>query len=250
MSSMRHASLYYEFLEMAESVDGLVNTHAHLLRDRDCVGHTLHQRIQMTYSSWIHRPFDDTREGRAAYFEAMGTNTYCTWLAKAYGRLYGQDGAPLSAGNWDAIAEQVEAAYRQDPLHHLSILREDCRYGSILLDRFDEPGNDNGHPDLFRPILRCDMFLHGENETSTDDNGSQPYRWLGIRKADLSFREYLDAIRDALVRACEQGVVGLKVAIAYERTLAFLPVDDAAQVLELEAETDLTATAEDEEDFA
>ncbi|HPH61144.1 MAG TPA: DNA recombination protein RmuC, partial [Candidatus Syntrophosphaera sp.] len=29
-----------------------------------------------------------------------------------------------------------------------------------------------------------------------------------------------------------------------------LPVDDAAQVLELEAETDLTATAEDEEDFA
>jgi hypothetical protein len=221
----RLGETYGELLMQAGSVRGIVNTHCHHLPSTRYEGATLHQLMQMTYISWSNAPYPDEPAARAAFIDHVASNSYYQWMARGVGTLYG-DGTPLDASNWDALDARLREAYRK-PGHDLSILREACGYGSIVLDKYDRPGWDLGSPDLFRPTFRCDMFLHGYHADREDQNHNRPYDALDVGPS-ATLAEYIASIDRAVAAKKAAGCVALKLAIAYERDIAF-ENDDAGK---------------------
>jgi uncharacterized protein len=218
--------IYKELADAAAAVTGVVSTHSHYLRQDIDTGETLHQLMQKTYISWGYPAFPDTAQERKRYVRTVGTNSYYTWMARSLGYLYG-NGEPLTADNWD----RIDAAFRranQVPGHSLSILKDVCRYGAIVLDKYDDPGSDVGLPALMKPTFRCDPFLHGYAIDGHDANNNFPYRMLGLDRMPERMEDYIQAVDERIGVMRSQGCVALKIAIAYERDLAFDPLSDEA----------------------
>ncbi len=196
-----------------------VNTHCHHLLPSYFEDITLHRLLQMTYVSWIVPDADDTPEGHAFYFREMGANSYFRWWKKGVEKLYGR-GEPLTPETWDDYDARVREAYRK-PGYDLAVLREVCGCDAILLDDYTAPGSNHALPELMRPVYRCDMFLCGYAKGKTDQNHNHAYDWFEAEPATLDeYEKYTEA---AVRKAVENGAVGLKIAIAYERSLEFSP---------------------------
>ncbi len=196
-----------------------VNTHCHHLTKAYFSHVSLHQLLQMTYVSWIMPDPGDTVQGHEKYFEEMEANSYFRWWRGAIETLYG-DGRRLTPESWDWFDGQVRQAYETEG-HDIGLLRDVCRYDGILLDDYQAPGSDHQLPGLMNPIFRCDMFLCGYVPSRTDENHNHAYDYFPRRPASLE--EYVQATQGAIEAAVQRGAVGLKIAIAYERTLEFTP---------------------------
>lgn len=195
----------------------IINTHSHHLTDDKFVGLTLYDVLNMSYISWISPLFENNEAGRTTFFERMTCNTYFIWLAKSLGILYG-NGEALSNSNWSLIDENLRRA-NTDKDHHMKILTEKCNYKTIILDKYDNPGSDNGHPDMNRPAYRCDMFLHADNAEGKDQNNNNPFEAIDYKPDSL--KEYIKYVREAVIFKKRKGCAALKIAIAYERELDF-----------------------------
>ena len=201
-----------------------VNTHCHNLLPHWFEDITLHRLLQMTYVSWIVPDAGDTPQGHRFYFDEMGANSYFRWWKQGVEALHG-GGETLTPESWDAFDERVRQAY-SSPGHNLSALREKCAYDAILLDDYMAPGSCHGAPELMRPVFRCDMFLCGHAPGKTDENHNHAYDFFPAVPASLA--EYEVMTEQAVARAVQNGAVGLKIAIAYERPLDFRPGTRAA----------------------
>lgn len=200
------------------------NTHCHHLPDDEMKEMTLSRLLRQSYVGWMSPPFDaDDREARHRFFADFRCNSYSFWLFKAIEALYPQE-QPLNADTWKDYDTAIRQAHHS-ATHHLEILRDRCHYQSVILDQYREPGSDNGHPELFRPTYRCDAFFSGYDRDACDHDGVSPYADLGI-PADLSLSDYLEAVRQSVKQARDQRqAVAIKIALAYERDLLFLPPD-------------------------
>lgn len=207
----------YELLYGASENADVISTHSHHLTDGAFSGLTLYDVLNMSYISWISPPFENTEEGYGSLFRRMGCNTYFIWLAGSLGVLYG-NGEDLNAKNRVMIDENLRAAHA-DKDRHLKILTDVCRYKAVILDKYDDPGSDNGHPGLMRPAYRCDMFLHADHAGGRDQNGSSPFEAVGSVPDTL--HEYIGCVREAVRLKKKSGCCALKIAIAYERGLDF-----------------------------
>lgn len=195
----------------------IINTHSHHLTDDKFVGLTLYDVLNMSYISWISPPFENNEAGRRTFFERMTCNTYFIWLAKSLGILYG-NGEALSNVNWNLIDENLRVA-NTDKDCHMKILADKCHYKKIVLDKYDNPGSDNGHPDINKPAYRCDMLLHADNAEGKDQNNNNPFEAIGYKPDSL--KEYIKCVREAVISKKIKGSAALKIAIAYERELDF-----------------------------
>ncbi len=196
-----------------------VDTHCHHLIPSYFEDISLHKLLQMTYVSWIVPDAGDTPEGHRFYFREMAANSYFRWWKQGIEALYGA-GEPLTPESWDRYDARVREAYRQ-PGFDLAVLKDRCGCEAILLDDYMAPGSHHGAPELMRPIFRCDMFLCGHVQGSTDENHNHAYDYFECVPATLE--EYEAQTEAAVRRAVENGAVGLKIAIAYERSLEFCP---------------------------
>ncbi len=194
-----------------------VNTHCHHLRAEWFADISLHKLLQMTYVSWLVPDAGDTPEGHAFYFREMGANSYFRWWKKGIEALYG-DGRPLTPESWAWYDARVREAYRT-PDFDIDVLKNVCGCDAILLDDYTDPGSAHGRPEVMRPVFRCDMFLCGYARGKTDENHNHAYDYFTQEPATLE--EYKEQTAAAVRRAVENGAVGLKIAIAYERTLEF-----------------------------
>ena len=196
------------------------NTHCHHLPDYDMSRLTLFSLLKRSYVGWIMPDLDeDHLDNRQRFFDTYHCNSYAYWLVRAIEALYPVD-KPLSMASWDEYDHQIRKKHQQSE-HHLQLLRKDCRYEAVILDQYQDPGSDNEHPDLFRPTFRCDSFFSGYDLKRRDHDGVSPYDMFDLPD-DLTLPEYLAAIRQKIKYEKEtQGVVALKVAIAYERDLNF-----------------------------
>jgi hypothetical protein len=216
--------VYRELLLQAESVRGVVNTHCHHLPAFKFEEATLHKFLQMTYISWSHPWFPDVPEARAIYVDRVASNSYYQWMARSIGQLYG-DGAPLDASNWDGLDAALRHAY-SIPGQDLRILSKTCGYGAVILDKYDQPGDDIGHPEIFHPSFRCDMFLYGFSADGKDADGNRPYDYLDV-DATATLAEYVESMDRVVAAKKAAGCVALKLAIAYERDIVFENNDPA-----------------------
>lgn len=200
-----------------------INTHCHIDFAEPPIK-TLPDFFRKSYLNWQFKHRISSGMDIGAFLDFVSCNSYFYLMAKALGELYSADHTPLNRQNWEEI-QQGLAASNQNPHKLEEILVKKCGYQAIIADIQNNPGGDNGRPELFRPAFRCDMFIKGHPQAGQDLNGNTPQAFLPVW-GELSFDAYLEAIRQAIQHKIKQGAVALKLAIAYERGLDFREADD------------------------
>ncbi len=153
------------------------------------------------------------------YLQTNRCNSYFRWIFAGLKALYGLDVEPE---NYLELDRRLSRAHR-DGAYHLSVLKDACSYDRVLLDKYDNPGSDNGHPEIFSPAYRINRLFFGYSREARDHNGNSPYDVPGFENIK-TFDDYLSAIRDDIRKAKARGAVALKNACAYERSLDYCKV--------------------------
>ena len=207
-----------EFLDVLMN-QPIINSHSHHLPDERHHTLTLEDIFNNSYVGWcgVAVPSGDDRKEIAEWLDAVGNRSYFVWLEKALMELYGIE-ERLDADNWNIFDSAIRQAH-QDKDWHINLLRKKCGYEAIVLDTYWSPGEDNGHPKLFKPAYRINSILYGYNQTAKDHNGNNIQIMHSRSITDID--EYLDFIDQVVLDAKRVGSVALKCAIAYDRSLNF-----------------------------
>jgi predicted TIM-barrel fold metal-dependent hydrolase len=205
----------YRYLETLP----VVSTHEHHLEDDDQAGLTLEKIFERSYVGWQGLSWGTDRAGRRDFLDRARYNSYFVWLQKALEELYGFGGR-ITADNWEELSARISRRHREDRDLHLKILKERCRYRAGLADIYWDPGSDLGHPELFRPVVRSDVFITCFHPDVRDHDDNSPWLFFPQVKG-LGFDEYVDFVLDFHRRGVEEkGAVAFKLATAYERPIA------------------------------
>ena len=217
---MRHTyQRFYDFC--AEQT--VVNTHSHYLPDEQ-QSSDLDWLLENAYVSW--RGIG-AREDRETYLRRLRGNNYYHWLERGLRGLTGFD-QPLTTANWDAFSEEIRGQF-PDAASMLRAMKDACRYRSVVLDAYWSPGSDDGHPELFDPAYRVNMYLFGWDAGRRDHNGNDPFAVNGW-SPPATLEAYLKRMDDEIERNVRSGCSCLKLAAAYDRGLDFgCPTDDEAR---------------------
>jgi len=200
-----------------------VSTHSHHLPDSAFRDFSLDILLKRSYVDWCGVGFDATQAGRRTYLDKVRHKSYFIWLQKSIMALYGID-KPLSADTWEETSRRISAAHR-DKAFHLRVLKENCRYARVILDTYWEPGDDNGHPELFSPAFRVDPLFYAYSLSAKDHDGNNPSAMYGLPPDNLD--DFLLWVRQLVIKKKRQGCVAIKAALAYDRGLAFHVVPKA-----------------------
>ena len=205
------------FMELQS--EPIINTHSHHMKDPEQHSLTLEGLLQNSYVSWCHVPIPDGKsKGEiSAWLDAVGTRSYFVWLEKALMALYGIK-KRLDADTWETYDQAIRQAHR-DKGWHLRILRDKCGYQAVFQDSFWQPGDDNGHPDLFKPVYRVNSLFYGYNRTTRDHNGNNFQVLQNQQTQDID--EYISLVDRVLREKHQAGCPMLKCALAYDRSLSF-----------------------------
>jgi hypothetical protein len=198
----------------------VINTHSHHLQDLSFQDFNLESILRQCYVGWLGVPFGSTYEERKDYLDRVRYNSYFVWLQWSLQDLY-KINEPLSPENWDMYSQKIAQAHKNQN-KHMELLKEKCRYDKVILDTFWEPGSNNGHPDIFTPTFRINMFLFGYSKEARDHNGNNPYLAYGKHYIDID--EYISFVRECILSKKQSGCVALKNALAYDRELNFSDV--------------------------
>lgn len=199
----------YQFLKNEK----MVNTHSHHMNDAQHENYNLHTLMKHSYVSWISK-VPSTAAEVDPHLLRYGNNSYWRWLIKGLEGIYGIE---LSSSTFDKLNSLIIESHA-DKKWHLEILRKICGYERIILDYDFSPGNDINYPDLFEPVLRCDMFAVCNTEESREANGHNSFEFNNWSIDD--FDEYLDAIFNLM-----GNFKGIKFAIAYELGISITNFD-------------------------
>ena len=199
------------------------NVHSHHRPDGFHAALTLQSLLENSYVGWCTPSVPDGthREEVDAWLRAVRARGYFVWLQRALRELYGLD-EPLSFDSWSAYDAAVRSAHA-DPDWHLRAMRDLCGYETVLLDAFWNPGDDNGHPELFRPAYRVNSFFVAYDPRATDHNGHNALHLSGAQARDLE--DLLLLLDGELARRHAEGAPVIKCALAYDRSLRFARPD-------------------------
>lgn len=215
LKSYNRGHHYEELLEFCKN-QKITNTHNHHLPDKQHEGIGLKDLLDNSYTSWCGVPLADTEASRKDYIRLLGSNTYFYWLEKALQELCGIS-QRLDENTWDVFDSTIKKRFENNR-YHLDVLNS--LYEKVILDAYWNPGSNEGHPDIFAPTYRINMFLFGYSKAVCDHNGNNPFRicsWDDIP----SFDDYIEAIEQQIIMKKSQGCVALKSAVAYDRGLDF-----------------------------
>ena len=194
----------------------VASTHDHHGYDQWHKGLNMTRLLRSSCAPWGNTDPETMHQQREDFLKRVRHNTQYVWLVRALGELYGFD--EITAENWDAVSRALRLAH-ENRSWHLDILRERCRYDVSILDSFQEPGSNQGHPELFRPSYRVDMFLVSAHEELADHDGHNAL--VLYDEHPPNFDDYLDFVTERIRAARQAGCVAIKLASAYDRTLSF-----------------------------
>ena len=222
----------------------VVNTHSHHRPDEEQAAMDLTSLLETTYigEEWTGQAAPKKADEVPEWLSHIGTRSYFIWLQKAMQELF-EISEPLSETSFDRYQEAVIKTHRT-PEWRLNVLREKCRYTSILVDAFWEPGSDLGHPDLMTPAFRANSFLFSCSPETLDHNGNNAQQLYGKGKEFRDLGDYVSLMRDVIAQKKGEGCVSVKIPMAYDGSLA-VGVADA----KLAQEALLTSTEENAEAF-
>lgn len=190
------------------------STHCHHLSDQEYAGMTLERILSQSYCSWMDAPPKNAAEAER-YILKNGCNSYFRWLFAALEELYG---LAFTAKNFDEIARRVKKAH-EDKDWQLRIMKQICAYDKVMLDYYNDPGSDLGHPEVFVPVWRCNMFAVSYAPGVYDHNENNAFEYMGKEFDDME--EYFCAIEERM-----KGYKAIKFAVAYDGDNEFLCFDE------------------------
>jgi hypothetical protein len=165
----------------------------------------------------------------AAYLESSGTNAAVRGLVRALCELYGVRGGEITRENWEALDAGIRKRHA-DPAWGPSVMDRvgielaiSDPYRDPLMDVRKELG------ERYRSVLRINAFASGWHPDALDHNGGNGRAMmarLGI--VPSSFDEYLEGLAAVLDRMPSLNKVGLKNALAYDRSVDFDSLDQEA----------------------
>jgi len=191
----------------------IVSSHTHILSDQQLAQTDLDFILSNSYLAWVCPPPEKTHAARQEYILAHQCNSYFRWLFKSLHKIYGVE---VTADSFEELDARIKKA-KEDSAFHINILKNSCGFERAILDKADIPGYDNGHPDVFSPAYRINMFMDGYSSTASDYNGVKAYDHIDIGSIS-TFDEYLEAMKAEIRNKKQQGIVAIKNATAYERS--------------------------------
>ncbi len=206
-----------EILEYIRSLRH-ISTHSHHLDDNLYEDMGLNRLLNSSYTNWGGPPPSfNNKAAFEAYINKYKCNSFFRWLSKALENIYGCE---LSAENAPFLDKKIRKAHMEDPDYHLKLMKDNCRFDLVINDRQPKPGFDHGHPEFFKPSFRCDAFFSAHLKDKPDPNDFYAYSLFADK--DISdVKDFFEQVRLAIKTKKDEGAVGLKVAIAYERPLDF-----------------------------
>ena len=218
---------YFEEIKNRILKQGIINTHAHHLPDSESTGLNLGRILKESYVSWCGEEIPSSADLAEPWLEKIGNRSYYVSLSRALQKLYSME-EPLSGAAWDEYDRRIRKAH-ENPQWHMDILKKNCGYHTIVQDSYWNPGDNNGHPEIFKPAFRVNFFLWGYNHEARDHEGNNAQ--LAYRQQIDNIKDYSDFIYRTIKNKKENGCSALKSAIAYERSIAIETASaDEAQI--------------------
>jgi predicted TIM-barrel fold metal-dependent hydrolase len=171
------------------------------------------------------------------FLQKTQNTTYFQSLFRAFRDLHGLRGNQLDKENLKAASQSIVEAYARDDWYH-AVIVERCNIKCMLRDM----GYMYAIDDFVTPIVRMDCFLMLRHRKLLPDWIERAAPAYGPYISEIEYREkvrslddYLSLIENEFQRALEFGAVGIKIGIAYERTLQFdkVSLEDANRVFML-----------------
>jgi uncharacterized protein len=157
-----------------------------------------------------------------AYLQGSGTNAAVRNMVRALCELYDVRSGEITEGNWEKLDGEIRRR-NADPLWHAAVM-DRAGIETAISDPYSDPLLDvrKTHGERYRSVLRINGFAVGWHPDVRDHNGNNGRLMmsrLGLTPA--SFDEYLEALPMVLDRMPGLNKVGLKNALAYDRSLDF-----------------------------
>jgi hypothetical protein len=203
----------------------VISSHEHHGTDDFQAGLTLDRILEQSYVKWLEVPPGEDGASHSNFLAQCRHNSYYVWLEKGIQRIYGLR-EKITPENWEDVSRRIGALHA-DPAAHIRILVETGRYRRAVQDTYWDYGSDVGHPELFSPTMRTDMFVRCFHPEVRDHDDNNPF----IRYSDAptrNFDDYLDYLEALFTSWRNRRAVALKSASAYERPLAYDLPDRAA----------------------
>jgi len=212
----------------------ILDTHEHMLPvDRLATGEVgPEDLIGRSYVAWALRTLPEG--GWEAFRQALApvrTRAFYRHWLRAMQSLYGFEG-DLDERKWAAVREQAAANHARGDWHR-HVLRDRANVARAILDQYWDHLGTAYDRELFSPCLRVNPLAMGFHSKSRDHNGASAHELAeqeGVRPRD--FDEYEGFCRNLVAGCKSRGIVCLKSALAYDRSLDFGKArrDDAARV--------------------
>ena len=162
----------------------------------------------------------EVEKQRKNYIDLFGYNSYWVWLEKDIQKIYKLNSS-ITPQNWDHVSEQI-AKMHGDPGAHIRIMKESGGYIRAVQDTYWDYCSDLGHPEIFSPTMRIDMFVTSSHPTLPDHDQNCPFESYPDAPTE-NFDDYLDFVRNIFISWRNKGGVAMKCASAYERPIGFNP---------------------------
>jgi uncharacterized protein len=210
-------TLYQAICSLLETLP-VVSSHEHHGTDDFHASLTLDRILEQSYVSWLEVTPGSDGASRTSFLAQCRHNSYYVWLEKGIQRVYDLE-EKITAENWEDVSHRIRERHA-DPAAHIRILAEAGRYRRAVQDTYWDYGSDVGHPELFSPTMRTDMFVRCFHRDVLDHDNNNPF--VLYPDAPMhNFDDYLDYLRSLFTSWRQRGAVALKSASAYERPLAY-----------------------------
>jgi hypothetical protein len=201
------------------------------------------QLLQESYAGWTqNRPYPLPDEppvtlgsaseapGRWAdivpFVEQSGTNAAVRSLVRALCELYGIRSGRITEANHEKLDQEIRRR-KADPSWHGEVMQR-AGIRRAISDPYLDPLLDvrRALGECYRSVLRINPLAFGWHPEARDHNGNNGRALLArLGLSPASFDEYLEALPLLLDRMPSLNKVGLKNALAYDRSVEFDPPD-------------------------
>jgi len=165
----------------------------------------------------------------AKFVEHSGSNAFVRNLIRTLTDLYDLDENRITPENWERLDAEIRRRHGGEGWHKEVLDRAGIK--RIITDPFQDPLLD-AHQALGRrysSVLRINALAFGWHPESCDHNGNCGHRFAErIGRRIDSFDDYLQMLEVLLDTMPRRHQVGLKNALAYDRSVNFDDVDEAA----------------------
>ncbi len=165
----------------------------------------------------------------AAYVEASGTNAAVRNMVRALCELYEIGKGEIMESNWEKLDAEIRRR-NADPGWSAAVM-DRAGIQTAISDPYRDPLLDarKALGDRYRSVLRINGFAFGWHPDAQDHNGNSGRAMMArLGLAPSSFDEYMEALPRVLDAMPGLQKVGLKNALAYDRSVDFDSLDGAA----------------------